>query len=156
MSRELFNVDAEFGLLGAMFVDPLLVDEIASKVSIADFHEIENAALFRAILDCHEAGDPVNVVMVSEHHQYLPSGDSMLGYAATIQANAQGTSSWKTYARVIRERAVLRKVVETAQAISQPTTICLWPRSSLAASKPWPTCATWTTANRTITRSATC
>lgn len=119
MSRELFNVDAEYGLLGAMFVDPLLVDEIATRVSAADFHEIENAALFRAILDCHEAGDPVDVVMVSEHHQFLPSGDSMLGYAATIQANAQGTSSWKTYARVIRERAVLRKVVETAYAISE-------------------------------------
>ncbi|MFK3973751.1 replicative DNA helicase [Pseudomonas sp. NPDC087358] len=118
MSRELFNVDAEHGLLGAMFIDPALIDEISSKVEIADFHEIENAALYRAILDCHEAGDPVDVVMVSEHHQYLPDGSSMLGYAATIQANAQGTSSWKTYARVIRERAVLRKVVETAHAIS--------------------------------------
>lgn len=119
MSRDLFNVDAEYGLLGAIFVDPTLLDEISSKVSISDFHEIENAALFRAILDCHEAGDPVDVVMVSEHHQYLPDGSGMLGYAATIHANAQGTSSWKTYARVIRERAVLRQVVETAQSISQ-------------------------------------
>lgn len=119
MSRELFNVDAEHGLLGAIFVDPTLIDEVRSKVEIADFHEIENAALYRAILDCHEAGDPVDVIMVSEHHQYLPDGSSMLGYAATIQSNAQGTSSWKTYARVIRERAVLRKVVETAYTISQ-------------------------------------
>jgi replicative DNA helicase len=119
MSRELFNVDAEHGLLGAIFVDPTLIDEVRSKVEIADFHEIENAALYRAILDCHEAGDPVDVIMVSEHHPYLPDGSSMLGYAATIQSNAQGTSSWKTYARVIRERAVLRKVVETAYTISQ-------------------------------------
>lgn len=119
MSRDLFNVDAEYGLLGAIFVDPTLLDEISSKVSISDFHEIENAALFRAILDCHEAGDPVDVVMVAEHHQFLPSGDSMLAFAAKIQQNAQGTSSWKTYARVIRERAVLRKVVETAYAISE-------------------------------------
>jgi replicative DNA helicase len=119
MSRELFNVDAEHGLLGAIFVDPTLIDEIRPKVEIADFHEIENAALYRAILDCHEAGDPVDVIMVSEHHQYLPDGTSMLAYAATIQSNAQGTSSWKTYARVIRERAVLRKVVETAHTISQ-------------------------------------
>lgn len=119
MSRELFNVDAEHGLLGAIFVDPTLIDEVRSKVEIADFHEIENAAIYRAILDCHEAGDPVDVIMVSEHHQYLPDGSSMLGYAATIQSNAQGTSSWKTYARVIRERAVLRKVVETAYTISQ-------------------------------------
>jgi replicative DNA helicase len=119
MSRELFNVDAEHGLLGAIFVDPTLIDEVRSKVEIADFHEIENAALYRAILDCHEAGDPVDVIMVGEHHQYLPDGTSMLAYAATIQSNAQGTSSWKTYARVIRERAVLRKVVETAHTISQ-------------------------------------
>lgn len=119
MSRDLFNIEAEHGLLGAIFIEPTLLDEVASKVDIADFHEIENAALFKAILDCHAAGDPVDVVMVSEHHQYLPDGSSMLAYAAQVQSNAQGTSSWKTYARVIRERAVLRKVVETAHSISE-------------------------------------
>ena len=119
MSRDLFNVDAEFGLLGAIFVEPGLLDEISSKVDIADFHEIENAALYRAILDCHEAGDPIDVVTVSIHHDRLPDGSSMLAHAAQIHQNAQGSSSWKTYARVIRERAVLRKVVEAAHSITE-------------------------------------
>lgn len=119
MSRDLFNVDAEFGLLGAIFVEPTLLDEISSKVDIADFHEIENAALYRAILDCNEAGDPIDVVTVSIHHERLPDGSSMLAHAAQIHQNAQGSSSWKTYARVIRERAVLRKVVEAAHSITE-------------------------------------
>lgn len=117
MSRDLFNADAEHGLLGAIFVDPTLLEEVSTKVSIADFHELENAALFRAILDCHEAGDPIDVVTVSIHHPALPSGESMLAHAARIHQNAQGTSSWRTYARVVRERAVLRKVVEAADVI---------------------------------------
>lgn len=121
MSRELFNIDAEHGLLGAIFVDPTLLDEISTKVSIADFHQLENAALFRAILDCHEAGDPIDVVTVSIHHPMLPSGDSTMAFAAEVMRNAQGTSSWRTYARVVRERAVLRKVVESAEAITQST-----------------------------------
>lgn len=117
MSRDLFNADAEHGLLGAIFVDPTLLEEVSTKVSIADFHELENAALFRAILDCHEAGDPIDVVTVSIHHPKLPDGESMLAHAARIHQNAQGTSSWRTYARVVRERAVLRKVVEAADVI---------------------------------------
>ncbi|HEX8596717.1 MAG TPA: DnaB-like helicase C-terminal domain-containing protein [Pseudomonas sp.] len=119
MSRDLFNINAEHGLLGAIFVDPSLLDDIASKVNIADFYEIENAALFRAILDCQAAGDPVDVITVSIHHPSLPSGESMLAHAADIHSKAQGTSSWRTYARVIRERAVLRKVVDSAQAITE-------------------------------------
>lgn len=119
MSRDLFNIEAEHALLGAIFVEPTLLDEVSSKVDISDFHEIENAALYRAILDCHEAGDPIDVVTVSIHHEYMPDGSSMLAHAAQVQQNAQGSSSWKTYARVIRERAVLRKVVEAAQSITE-------------------------------------
>ncbi|MCF7557766.1 replicative DNA helicase [Pseudomonas petrae] len=119
MSRDLHSIPAEHGLLGAIFVDPSLVDDIASKVSIEDIYAEENAVLYQAILDCHAAGDLINVVTVCEYREWLPNGDSLLSHAAQVQMNAQGTSSWKTFARVIRERAILRKVVEAAQAITE-------------------------------------
>ncbi|MDY7560193.1 DnaB-like helicase C-terminal domain-containing protein [Pseudomonas sp. CCC3.2] len=119
MSRDLFSIPSEHGLLGAIFVDPTLLDEISGKVNIADFHELENAALYRAILDCHAAGDPVDIITVSNHHPTLPCGSSMLAHAAEVHSKAQGTSSWKTYARVIRERSVLRQVVLVAESITE-------------------------------------
>jgi len=68
------------------------------------------------ILDCQAAGDPIDVVTVSIHQPALPGGASMLAHAAEVHSKAQGTSSWKTYARVIRERSVLRQVVAVAES----------------------------------------
>ncbi|MCF7545621.1 DnaB-like helicase N-terminal domain-containing protein, partial [Pseudomonas petrae] len=77
MSRDLHSIPAEHGLLGAIFVDPSLMDEIASKVSIEDIYAEENAVLYQAILDCHAAGDLINVVTVCEYREWLPNGDSL-------------------------------------------------------------------------------
>ena len=59
------------------------------------------------------------MITLSDQRQLLPSGDSTIAYASEISNSVPSTASWKTYARVVRERAVLRKVVEAAEAIQQ-------------------------------------
>lgn len=119
MSRELFSDEAEFGVLGAIMLAPNLFDEITSKVQVSDFHDLESAALYQAIIDCHAAGDPIDPVTVGLFRPNLPSGDSMLEYAAHIAANVPSAANWKTYARHVRERAVLRQVVQAAGVIRE-------------------------------------
>lgn len=118
MSRELFSIEAEHGVLGAMMLDPSLFDAISGKVKAADFSDIENAALFQTILDCAAAGEPIDPVTVGTFRAHLPSGDSTTAYAGEIAKNTPSTANWETYTRVVRERAVLRRLVETAAAVS--------------------------------------
>ena len=119
MSRDLFNIEAEHGLLGAILLDNSLFDQITGKVSVSDFSDLENAALYQTMLDCHAANQPVDVITLGDQRKRLPSGDSTIAYAAEISRGVPSTASWATYARVVRERAVLRKVVEAAEAIQQ-------------------------------------
>lgn len=122
MSRELFSIEAEHGVLGAIMLDPSLFDEVTSKVSVSDFHDLENAALYQAIIDCHATGDPIDPVTVGLWHPTLPSGDSTLAFAVEIANNVPSTANWKTYARHVRERAVLRRVVEAGDVIREKAT----------------------------------
>lgn len=118
MSRELFSDEAEYGVIGAMMLDPSLFDEISGKVAAADFHDLENAALYQTIIDCHAAGQPIDPVTVGTFRERLPSGDSTIAYAGEIASKVPSVANWATYAKVVRERAVLRRLVATAAAVT--------------------------------------
>jgi replicative DNA helicase len=115
--RELFSIEAEHGLLGALMLDASLFDEITGKVSTRDFSDLENAALYQAIIDTHAAGMPFDPVTVGVEHPMLPSGEKTIAYASEIAANTPSAANWKAYQRVVLERAALRKVVEVADVI---------------------------------------
>lgn len=118
MSRELFSDEAEFGVLGAILLKPDLFDEISSKVAVADFHDLESAALYQVMIDCHAAGIPIDVVTLSDRRQNLPSGKPTIVHAGEVAKNVPSSANWKAYARIVRERAVLRQVVDAAYVIS--------------------------------------
>lgn len=118
MSRELFSDEAEFGVLGAILLQPELFDEISSKVAVADFHDLESAALYQVMIDCHAAGIPIDVVTLSDRRQNLPSGKPTIVHAGEVARNVPSAANWKAYARIVRERAVLRQVVDAAYVIS--------------------------------------
>lgn len=122
MSRELFSDEAEFGVLGAILLKPDLFDEISSRVAVADFHDLESAALYQVMIDCHAAGVPIDVVTLSDRRQNLPSGKPTIAHAGEVAMNVPSAANWKAYARVIRERAVLRQVVQAADVIRDQAT----------------------------------
>lgn len=64
MSRELYSLEAEHGLLGALLLDATLYDEVVSRVTTADFAFEDNAALYQAIINTHAAGQPLDPVTV--------------------------------------------------------------------------------------------
>lgn len=117
MSRELFSIDAEYGVLGALMLDPNLFDQITARLTTNDFSELENAALYKVILDAHAAGHPIDPVTLDDVHPYLPSGERTMAFAGIIAKNTPSTANWKAYLRVVLERSALRRVVQAADVI---------------------------------------
>lgn len=117
--RELYSDEAEHALLGALMMDGNLFDAITTSVAVADFHDPENAALFQVMTDLHGTGSPVDPVTLHDFHPYLPSGGMTLAYAGELARNTPSTANWKAYARTVRERAVLRRLVDAADAVRE-------------------------------------
>ncbi|HBO6199145.1 TPA: AAA family ATPase [Pseudomonas aeruginosa] len=127
MSRELYSEEAEFGVLGAILQSALqqnqeLVDEALSSVTAADFYFEDNAALFQAIKDCYEEGIPVDPVTVGVVRDVLPSGAKLIPYAGNIARNVPSVANWRTYVRHVRERAILRCLIDTAESVKASAT----------------------------------
>ncbi|POQ03675.1 replicative DNA helicase [Pseudomonas syringae] len=117
MSRELYSLEAEHGLLGALLLDASLFDAITARITTADFAYDDNAAMYQAIIDTHAAGQPVDVVTVGFAYPDLPSGERTLAYASEIAKNIPSTANWAGYQRIVLERSALRRVVEAAEVI---------------------------------------
>ena len=115
--RELYSDEAEHALLGALMLDGELFDSITASVSTADFHDPENAALFQVMLELHATGAPVDPVTLHDFKPILPSGGTTIAYAAELAKNTPSTANWKAYARTVTERAVLRRLVDAADAV---------------------------------------
>ena len=115
--RDLYSLEAEQGVIGALMLDNSLVDDLFEAVTTADFFFEDNAALFEEARSCHDLGMPIDVVTVSLNRRLLPSGITTLGYAAEIAHNVPSVANWKTYAQVVKERSVLRHLVAVSQDI---------------------------------------
>ena len=115
--RELFSDEAEHALLGAIMLDGELFDLITARVSIADFHDPENAALYQVMIDLHATDSPIDPVTLNDFKPYLPSGGATIAYAGELAKNTPSTANWKAYARIVADLAVLRRLVDAADAV---------------------------------------
>ena len=60
------NLEAEQSLLGAIFLDPTILPQIADKVTIEDFYETKHQSIYRALLQLLEKNEKVDYTTVSK------------------------------------------------------------------------------------------
>lgn len=117
--KELHSLEAEHGVIGSMLRQPHLIDVLSEDLSPDAFAWEDNAELYRLILELHADGQPVDVITLSDRRAELSSGVRVMGYAGEIQANTPSVANAKTYARIIRERAICRQLVGAAERINE-------------------------------------
>ncbi|UVL26216.1 replicative DNA helicase [Pseudomonas donghuensis] len=106
--RDPYSIEAEHGLLGAMMIRPELIDTLSDDLSPESFYFAENAEVFRGIMAVRASGKAVDFLTVGEQIGNLPNGDRALAYCAEIVDNTPSVASAKTYAGIVRERAIER------------------------------------------------
>src|SRR4051812_4573210 len=99
-------------------------DAIADVVEIlktADFYRPIHATVFDAILDLYGRGEPADAITVAA--ALADSGDLIrvggAPYLATLMSSVPTAANAAYYARIVSERAVLRRLVEAGTKIVQ-------------------------------------
>ena len=110
-------------VLGGMFID---VDAIAKAIEVVDdsmFHREAHRRLFRAMVRLWEQGEVVDAVTLSE--QLKSSGDfEHVGgapYLAQLLDAVPTAANVEYHAKIVREKALLRRLIEAATSIVQET-----------------------------------
>jgi replicative DNA helicase len=114
------SIEAEQSLLGGLLLDSRRYDEVSGEIEIDDFYNKNHSRIYAAIQSCLEANQPVDVVTVSE---VLERNDELeqvggLAYIGSLANNTPGSANIMSYGRIIRERAILRRLIDASNDIS--------------------------------------
>lgn len=116
--RDPYSLEAEHGVLGAMFLRPELIDLLSADLAVDDFYYEDNAAIYRGILDLHGAGQPVDIVTIGARVGDLPCGSPAFAYAADIARNTPSVANAASYAGTVRERSLDRSLIALSVRIN--------------------------------------
>lgn len=127
LSPELYSLEAEHGVLGAIMLSSLqgdlqVVEQALDAVTDQDFAFDNNVALLRALREAYNQGMPLDPVTVGIVSRLLPDGELTMTYAAEITRDVPSAANWKAYAEHLRKLAVLRQVVDAGRAVQAAAT----------------------------------
>lgn len=114
------SLDAEQAVLAAMFNDKDAILEVIPILKETDFYRHDHGVLFATMRKMNEQGIPVDLVTITSQLDKDGNLDKAGGISYVAQiANALGSSSNIVhYANIVKEKAVLRDLINIASNIS--------------------------------------
>ncbi len=116
------NVDAEASLLGAMMLSEEAISIVLDRgLKSEDFYKPSHRHVFDAIRALSIAGEPVDPVTVGEELRRAALLDGIGGLDALVrlQNATPAISSAERYAKIVRDAAKLRRVINAASEIAE-------------------------------------
>ncbi|KKR81326.1 MAG: Replicative DNA helicase [Candidatus Daviesbacteria bacterium GW2011_GWA1_41_61] len=108
------NIEAEQSLLGALLIDKDSIVRIAETLHPTHFYRTEqHGRIFEAILDLFDKREPVDLVTITEKLRQKDSLDLVGGpaYLTTLVNTVPTSAHIESYARIIKEHAMRRKLI---------------------------------------------
>ena len=114
------SIETEQSLLGGLMLDHKSWDKIADIVSADDFYRKDHKVIFAAIASLAEDANPCDVVTVSEWLDSRGELDTAGGleYIASLANETPGAANARSYAKILRERSMLRSLISAGNEIS--------------------------------------
>lgn len=114
------SIEAEQSLLGGLMLDHKAWEKVADIVAAHDFYRKDHRLIFAAIASLAEENSPCDVVTVSEFLDNRGELESSGGleYLATLANETPGAANARAYAKILRERATLRALINAGNEIS--------------------------------------
>ena len=113
------SIEAEESIISAVLLDNNVLLDILETVNSDDFYKPAHQKIFAAITDLFSDGEPVDLVTLAERLKVSNQLESIGGAAslAKIVDTAPVPANAKQYARIIHEKAALRRMIITANEI---------------------------------------
>jgi replicative DNA helicase len=114
------SIEAESSVLGGLLLDNGAWDRVGDLVKESDFYRYEHRLVFEAISVLINASKPADVITVYEKLQSQGKADEIGGlmYLNSLAQYVPSAANIRRYAEIVRERAILRKLVSASDEIS--------------------------------------
>ena len=114
------SMEAESSVLGGLLLDNKSWELVADLLSEGVFYRYEHRQVFLGISALINASRPADVITVYEYLQSIGKAEEVggLGYLNALAQYVPSASNIRRYAEIVRERAILRKLVTASDEIA--------------------------------------
>jgi len=114
------NEEAEDSVLGAMLISQAAISAVVEEVNSSDFYRQKNGTIYKAALELFARGEPVDAITLAD---FLDERGELeeVGGRVRIHELARAvpaTSNAAHYARIVRDMATLRGLIDVGGRIS--------------------------------------
>jgi len=121
IATESHSTEAEQTVLGAIVIDPDTIHDVAPLLRPQDFYDPMHRDIYTAALDLHHRRRPVDFVTLSDalkkHDRLQEIGGS--AFIAGLASATPTASHALTYAKIVREKALKREMMQFGQALAE-------------------------------------
>ncbi len=115
------NLEAERAVVGGLMLDNSAWEKVADRLVEDDFYRQEHRLLFRAIATLRERNNPCDAVTVGS---WLANNELLddvggAGFLAELANATPGASNIVSYADIIREKSILRQLIDVSSNIAE-------------------------------------
>ena len=115
------NVDVEMSVLGGMMLSKDAIADVIEILRSADFYRPAHASVYEVVIELFGRGEPADAVTVGAELKKKGELERIGGlpYLHTLVATVPTAANAAYYARIVREQAQLRSLVEAGTRIVQ-------------------------------------
>jgi len=113
------SLEAEQAVLGGLILDNTAWERIADLINEKDFYRNEHRIIFKVLNDLSRRNQPFDLVTITDTLKNLKQLEEIGGevYLFTLAKNTPTAANITAYANIIRERAILRNLINTSSEI---------------------------------------
>ena len=114
------NIEVEQSILSAILIENNTLPEVLEVVSEKDFYREAHRKIFAAMVDLFERNEPADLITVTNILKEQGRLESVGGasYLAELVDTVPMATNAAHYAKIIREKATLRQLIERAASIT--------------------------------------
>jgi replicative DNA helicase len=115
------SVEAEQSVLGGLLLENEALDKVADLIAASDFYRHDHRVIYEHISRLIELNKPADIVTVAESLDSTAELNSVGGiaYLGALAQNTPSAANIRRYAEIVRERAVMRNLVEIGSSIAE-------------------------------------
>ncbi len=114
------SIEAEQSVLGGLMLDNAAWDQVADRLTDADFYRGDHRLIFQAIRELVEKGLPCDVVTLAEWLERKGQLEAASGFAylGVLARDTPSAANIRAYADIVRERSVMRQLIRVGTEIA--------------------------------------
>lgn len=113
------NIEAEQSVLGGILIENEALNKVVEILSPDDFYRDSHRKIFNALIDLSERDEPADLITLTNELRKRDQLEAVGGatYLASLIDAVPTAANIEYYAKIVREKAILRKLIETSTEI---------------------------------------